>query len=153
MVARLTELARRNTAINIELFGRLNDGATSDQLRASAQRVLEHILFCDRLWVSRIAGEPVQQSATTLPDLRTLWESRKIQDKKIESVFCRPSIADTIVTYSTVGSQSRAEPVWVAGLRMFNHQTNHRWKIEAALDEALSIDSLLHDITVCTSAG
>ena len=148
-------MARTNTATNVELFGRLNELAAGAALPSdmclAAQRVLQHVLASDLLWLERLVdAQPSLQSieAVEYDSLSALWEVRKCVDDRIENLFREGSPFDAcrVLAY-------RAEFASVAAARMFTHQTHHHWKLQAALDrESPSIvlaEDLLRDLSTC----
>ena len=152
MMAEVEALIRRNSAMNIELFGRVNSDDIDLHLRHAAHTVLEHVLRSDRLWLSRITGRGSEVDVA-YRDLPSLWEARKDEDARIENVLLLGlGDVNTLIAYESARKQC-IEPVIVCVFRMINHQVNHQWKLEVACKRGragrITDNDLLRDVQRC----
>ena len=140
-------LARYNTVANQRLYeacARLDDA----ELRrprsgsfGSIHALLNHILLGDRIWMSRFEG-----GGRTTPPLNSilydefaaLRSARVEEDARIERFF---SAADAFalsrpLAYTNSKGEDYVDPLPVAVIHLFNHQTHHRGQVHTMLAQA-----------------
>ncbi|RCK49376.1 DinB family protein [Thalassospira profundimaris] len=106
----------------------------------SIMRTLNHILVGDRLWLSRLVGDPVAMPLDTIlfDDFDELREARITQDQAILD-FTDGLTADIIasdLTYQSVLAGAYTMPRDLILGHMFNHQTHHRGQVSNMVLEA-----------------
>jgi len=90
----------------------------------SVQGTLDHILFGDRIWLSRLLGETVEPEGALgveLPRIRARWEA--MADGWTDADIER------IVTFQRPDGSSYAEPVRDIVIHVVNHATLHRGQV------------------------
>jgi hypothetical protein len=156
MISRFAVLARSNSSVNADIFGRLNTTLSFNFKDASLHRavlsVLRHILTVDVALLKLAGATDFPFLYTSLPndhDLAALWRSRKLIDEQIEAMF-RPEQANHTGPFGV--DVARVSLVTIA--RMFNHQANHQWKLMVALDRqsqhSITAEQLEREATSCS---
>jgi uncharacterized damage-inducible protein DinB len=145
------EFVRVMATYNAEMNRRIYAGAArlSDAQRRedrglfwkSLHGTLNHLLWADRQWMSRLDGWPPNtvpnpQSPTLIEDFGQLRETRFEADRKIEAFAARIDEAwldQDLVWFS--GAAKKEMRMGKRGLMVhfFNHQTHHRGQAHAAL--------------------
>jgi uncharacterized damage-inducible protein DinB len=142
---------RGMAAYNSEMNRRLYAGAarlTEDQRREdiglfwkSLHGTLNHLLWADRQWMSRMDGWPPNtianpQSWTLFADFADLRAAREDADARIEAFAQRIDeawLSEDLVWFSgAAGRELRREKRGLL-VHFFNHQTHHRGQAHAAL--------------------
>ncbi|MEM7251057.1 MAG: DinB family protein [Pseudomonadota bacterium] len=111
----------------------------------SIEGTLNHILWGDRLWLSRLGdGEP--PNSQSMPDTtkeggewRALKRARAEQDAAISAwaASVEQSHLDSYFTYvSAAIGKEFTQNVGLLTIHMFNHQTHHRGQVHAMLTNA-----------------
>jgi len=105
----------------------------------SIMRTLNHILVADKVWLSRLTGQP--HGLTALDQVihesfSALNAERAIEDKRI--IACVEGIGDEafgqMLRYRTMTDGKETETEIGATLtHLFNHQTHHRGQVHAML--------------------
>jgi uncharacterized damage-inducible protein DinB len=145
------EFARTMAAYNSEMNRRIYDGAarlTDEARRAdvglfwkSLHGTLNHLLWADRQWMSRMDGWPPNTvpnplSATLHADFEGLRAARVEADARIEAFADRIDeawLSEDLVWFSgAAGREMRREKRGLL-VHFFNHQTHHRGQAHAAL--------------------
>ncbi len=110
-----------------------------------------HLLVCDRLWLARFAATPMPYSrldeeiCATWDELR---EQRAFTDDAIDAFVASLSeerLDSTLHFVSLSNPQPRQLPLWVAVQHLFNHQTHHRGRITALMEQG-SLDCGVTDL-------
>jgi uncharacterized damage-inducible protein DinB len=145
------QFARTMAAYNSEMNRRIYQGAarlTDDQRRQdvglfwkSLHGTLNHLLWADRQWMSRMDGWPPNTvpnplSATLFDDFEGLRAARVAADARIEAFAQRIDeawLSEDLVWFSgAAGREMRREKRGLL-VHFFNHQTHHRGQANAAL--------------------
>ena len=111
----------------------------------SIEATLHHILWADRLWLSRLGGGPPPRAAS-MPETASEggdWESLKTQ--RLEQDAAITAWADSVeqahldgtLTYvSKAIGKEFTHNIGILTIHMFNHQTHHRGQVHAMLTAA-----------------
>jgi uncharacterized damage-inducible protein DinB len=111
----------------------------------SIHATLNHLIWADMMWMSRIAGTPVPeqlgipQSTALYEDWPTLTSERSRFDKVIADWAAGVTDADLsgdLVWHSAAVGRELQKPRWICITHMFNHQTHHRGQVHAMLTAA-----------------
>jgi uncharacterized damage-inducible protein DinB len=103
-----------------------NTGSSFPSLLAT----LAHVLGCQRMWLSRLAGRPLDRvpGIDDFPDADSLaagWA-----DTAAEMEFFLASLSDdqlaAEITWSNTKGQTFTRPLWQPVLQLVNHSTYHR---------------------------
>jgi uncharacterized damage-inducible protein DinB len=105
------------------------------------QRTLGHILWGDRIWMSRFAGWPkpeggIKESGSIFAEWEALKPARIETDTGIEAwaASVDPAwLAGNLSWYSGAAGREMTKPTWTLVAHMFNHQTHHRGQAHALL--------------------
>ncbi len=143
-------LAAYNAAMNKRTYAgaaRLSDDDRRRDQGAffkSLQGTLNHLLWADRMWMSRFDGWPqpgvlLRDSPGTIDDFDLLQAERETADRGILEWSTR--VSPEFLTGDTAwfsGATQRDMKAPTAGLvvHMFNHQTHHRGQAHALLTRA-----------------
>ena len=110
----------------------------------SIEETLGHILWGDRVWMSRFAGTPSpepgkKRSLSPIED----WEELKAARIDFDKVILRwtSSLADEwfdgdLAWFSGAAQRELRRPRWILVAHFFNHQTHHRGQVHAMLTAA-----------------
>ena len=104
----------------------------------SIHALLNHILLGDRIWMARFegAGSTTPTLSTILydefPALRT---AREQEDDRIERFFenSDAAVLHRRLAYTNNQGKSYVDPLPVAAIHLFNHQTHHRGQVHVML--------------------
>ena len=149
--AYVQRMARYNRWQNESLFDaadRLPDEERRRERGAffgSIQRTLSHLLWADRIWMSRFTADVqkpeggIAESTGLYPDWDGLKRERKAFDRAI--VAWADGVDETWLAAGQVynsGATNRdwRRPRWVLVTHMFNHQTHHRGQVHCMLTQA-----------------
>jgi uncharacterized damage-inducible protein DinB len=108
----------------------------------SMQRTLSHLVWADRIWLARFAGEPFDDpayGADQYTDFPTLVREREAADMRIldwAGQLTPQWLDDRIVYRSAADGRLRALPNWVAAVHLFNHSTHHRGQLTTLITQA-----------------
>jgi len=143
-------MARYNRWQNANLYGAA--GALSDAERrrdrgaffGSIHATLNHLLWADRIWMSRLAGTPhpdggIPESVALYGDWDELKRERKAFDAVVIDWADRldaASLAGELAYYSGAAKRELRKPTWLLVTHMFNHQTHHRGQVHCMLTQA-----------------
>jgi uncharacterized damage-inducible protein DinB len=144
-------MAEYNHWQNENLYGaadQIGDAARKEPRRAffgSIHATLNHLLWADQIWMSRLAGTP-KPKVPTIPESVGMFESwddlkreRAAFDRAIIDWAERvdPAWLDGDLTwFSTVVGQELTRPKWLLVTHLFNHQTHHRGQVHCMLTQA-----------------
>jgi uncharacterized damage-inducible protein DinB len=148
------EFARTMAAYNAELNRRVFEAALrlSDEERRADRGVfwksihgtLNHVLWADRIWLSRFGvGEkppiPIQQSDKLVESFGELWAQRQSFDQVIVGWAGRLREHDLdgdLAWYSGAVGREMVKPTALVVMHIFNHQTHHRGQAHALITRA-----------------
>ena len=146
MLSYFQRFARYNQWANGRLYAACADLSDADRKASrpaffgSVHRTLNHILLCDRMWLSRLGvGELIVEPLDTelYTDFEELRRQRVMQDTVIlEYVAAQDeaAIAGT-KTYANTSGQPQKTPHAVILQHFFNHQTHHRGQVHDMLSQ------------------
>ena len=148
--AYVQRMTRYNRWQNENLYGVADRLPATERQRergaffGSIHKTLSHLLWADRIWMSRFTDVPkpqagIPESVSLYPD----WDNLKSE----RAVFDRTMIdwADTIgddwlatdqTFFSAATKREWTRPRWVLVTHMFNHQTHHRGQVHCMLTQA-----------------
>jgi uncharacterized damage-inducible protein DinB len=107
----------------------------------SIHGTLNHIMFGDLAFLSRLTGNPPQvpemntEFATSFDELR---RKRSALDERIAAwtqTLTPEWLASSLTYTSKVDGRSRTIPHWILLTQMFNHETHHRGQITTLLTQ------------------
>jgi uncharacterized damage-inducible protein DinB len=149
-VAYVERMARYNRWQNENLYGAA-DGLTDEGRRhergawfGSIHKTLSHILWADRIWMSRFSDTPappggIPGSVALYPEWAGLKRERTAFDETIVAWAGRidPAWLGGDLTWFSNAIQSEVtRPKWQLVTHFFNHQTHHRGQVHAMLTQA-----------------
>ncbi|RIJ25892.1 damage-inducible protein DinB [Henriciella barbarensis] len=110
----------------------------------SIHETLAHILWADRIWLSRfgMCEKPTCAGHETLKlwaDWEVLQADRMEMDDVIDTWtdgFSESDLRDRLEWYSGAAERTLSKPVWLLVTHIFNHQTHHRGQVHAMLTAA-----------------
>lgn len=105
---------------------------------------VNHLLWADRLWLSRLAGTPrpaggIADSVTLTPTVATWGAERFRTDGRITLWAGEVTAVDLVgdlVWISGVTGREERRPMGLVAMHLFNHQTHHRGQVHAMLTAA-----------------
>ena len=148
--AYVQRMARYNRWQNENLYG-VADTLSDDERRkergawfGSIHKTLSHLLWADRIWMSRFADWPKQTvgipgSVSLFPDWDNLKAERKDSDAKLidwADTLDAAWIEGDLTWLSGAINREVSKPRWQLLLHFFNHQTHHRGQVHAMLTQA-----------------
>jgi len=148
--AYIQRMARYNRWQNENLYT-VADGLSDDERRldrgaffGSIHGTLNHLLWGDRIWMSRFAGWPkpdcgARESPALIPDWNDLKQARIAADASLIDWADRldPDWIKADLTWiSGVTQRVMTKPRWQLVTHFFNHQTHHRGQVHAMLTQA-----------------
>lgn len=162
--------AQYNSWFNGQLYDcveRLDDAERKRDRGAffrSIHDTLDHILLCDRSWLSRIERSALPfaslANADLIPDLRDLAQGvtqdfealrskRRATDTVLEAFVheLTPEILEEDLEYKNSKGTDFANPLWHVVAHIFNHQTHHRGQVTALLSQT-GIDPGMTDFLI-----
>jgi uncharacterized damage-inducible protein DinB len=149
-IAYVRLMARYNRWQNESLYGAA-DGLTDEERRrergaffGSIQGTLSHLLWADRIWMSRFAGLPkpeggIKESPSQYPHWAELKRERAVFDDTIAGWADRldPAwLSGDITWYSGAAKAELTRPKALLVAHFFNHQTHHRGQVHCMLTQA-----------------
>jgi len=143
-------MARYNAWQNDNLFGAamtLDDTARHASRGAffgSIHATLNHILWADRMWLSRFGqGEAPEGGIAGSVTLVAEWEAMCAARRKADTLMvdwadalAAEDLAGDLVWHSGATGLEMTRPRALCVMHMFNHQTHHRGQIHAMLTAA-----------------
>jgi uncharacterized damage-inducible protein DinB len=143
-------MARYNAWQNRSLYGAadtLDDAACRQDRGAffgSIHATLNHLLWADRMWMSRFAGtaRPAETIATAV-DMIADWETLKMARAEFDTIIedwaagIDPDwLAGDLTWFSGAVNREISKPTAFVVAHFFNHQTHHRGQVHAMLTAA-----------------
>ena len=122
-------MARYNRWQNENLYGAADTLSDAERRRdrgaffGSIHATLNHLLWADRIWMSRLAGTPPPDGG--IPE-SVDWADR----------LDAASLAGELAHYSGAIKREVHKPTWLLVTHMFNHQTHHRGQVHCMLTQA-----------------
>jgi len=141
-------LARYNHWMNERLYALLADVPDVERKRdrgaffGSMHRTLNHLLWGDRMWLSRFIDKPCTApafGADMYDDFAELCRERDATDGDIAGWARQVTsewLASTLTYTSKVDGRTREIPAAVATIHMFNHATHHRGQLTTLIRQA-----------------
>lgn len=149
-VAYVQRMALYNRWQNENLYG-VADGLSDEERRrergaffGSIHKTLSHLLWGDRIWMSRFAGTPkpevgIRESVSLYPQWEPLKRERAAFDAVIIDWAERldPSwLAGDLTYFSGAANKELTRPAGMLVTHFFNHQTHHRGQVHCMLTQA-----------------
>jgi uncharacterized damage-inducible protein DinB len=149
-VAYVQRMASYNRWQNDNLIGvadRLSDAERRLERGAffgSIQGTFSHLLWADRMWLSRLAetekpAAGLTESAQLYPD----WDAFKSGRADCDAIILEWShnlsddrLKTNLTWFSNSVKAELSKPLWLVVTHFFNHQTHHRGQIHAMLTQA-----------------
>lgn len=143
-------MARYNRWQNENLYGTADGLSDEDRQRergaffGSIEKTLNHIVWADRLWMSRFGGSQPPQggipaSVSLVPD----WKELKVQRAQVDGEIIRwaeslspDRLSGDLTYYSVTAEREISGPRWTFVSHFFNHQTHHRGQVHCMLTQA-----------------
>src|SRR5205085_3030953 len=143
-------MARYNRWQNDNLYAIADALSDAERKRArgaffgSIHATLNHLLWADRIWMSRLAGTPrpeggIPESVATYGDWSELKRERAAFDKVMLDWADRldaAALAGDLTWFSGAIKAEVRKPKWLLVTHMFNHQTHHRGQVHCMLTQA-----------------
>ena len=110
----------------------------------SIRATLNHLLWADRIWMSRFAGGPapeggIAQSVGLTPTIAVWGAERFATDGRITlwaEALRAVDLTGELTWYSGAAGREMSRPVQDLVVHFFNHQTHHRGQVHAMLTAA-----------------
>jgi uncharacterized damage-inducible protein DinB len=148
--AYVQRMARYNRWQNENLYGAADALSDAERQRTrgaffgSIHATLNHLLWGDRIWMSRLAGTPrpeggIPQSVSLYADWNDLKRERAAFDTVIvdwADELEDASLAGELTWFSGAIKAEVRKPKWLLVTHMFNHQTHHRGQVHCMLTQA-----------------
>jgi len=148
--AYVQRMARYNRWQNENLYGAADALSDAERQRTrgaffgSIHATLNHLLWGDRIWMSRLAGTPrpqggIPQSVSLYADWNDLKRERAAFDTVIvdwAEQLEDASLAGELTWFSGAIKAEVRKPKWLLVTHMFNHQTHHRGQVHCMLTQA-----------------
>jgi uncharacterized damage-inducible protein DinB len=148
--AYVQRMARYNRWQNESLYGAADTVSDAERRRArgaffgSIHATLNHLLWGDRIWMSRLAGTAkpeggIPQSVSLYEDWNDLKRERAAFDAVIVDWADRledTSLEGDLAYFSGAIKADLRKPKWLLVTHMFNHQTHHRGQVHCMLTQA-----------------
>ncbi len=143
-------MARYNRWQNENLYGVADRLSAEERGRergaffGSIHKTLSHLLWGDRIWMSRFSNVPkpqagIPESVSLYPDWDNLKAERATFDQTIIdwANTIEQSWLDAEQTYYSAATKREwTRPRWMLVTHMFNHQTHHRGQAHCMLTQA-----------------
>ena len=143
-------MARYNRWQNENLYGVADTLTDAERRRergaffGSIHATLNHLLWGDQIWMSRLAGSPrpeggIPESVSRYPQWDDLKRERGAFDQTIIdwADHLDPAwLAGDLTWYSLAAKTELSNPRWLLVTHMFNHQTHHRGQTHCMLTQA-----------------
>ena len=148
--AYVQRMARYNRWQNQNLYG-VADQLSDDERRrergaffGSIHATLNHLLWADRIWMSRLAATPpptggIPESVSLHGEWSELKRERTAFDAGMVDWADRldaTALGDDLTWFSGAIKAEVTKPKWLLITHMFNHQTHHRGQVHCMLTQA-----------------
>jgi uncharacterized damage-inducible protein DinB len=147
--AYVQRMARYNRWQNANLYGVADQLSDEERRRergaffGSVHKTLSHLLWADRIWMSRFAGLPppeggIAQSVSLYPDWPVLKRARAEFDDTIVGWADRLPhdwLDHDLAWFSKSAARDLVQPRWALVTHFFNHQTHHRGQVHCMLTQ------------------
>lgn len=144
------DMARYNRWQNGNLYGVAEPLGDAERRRdrgaffGSIHATLSHLLWADRIWMSRLAGMPrpeggIPESVSLYSDWNELKRTRATFDAVMVDWADGLDVASLdgeLTWYSGAINAELRKPIWLLVTHMFNHQTHHRGQVHCMLTQA-----------------
>jgi uncharacterized damage-inducible protein DinB len=144
------DMARYNRWQNGSLYGVAEPLGDAERRRdrgaffGSIHATLSHLLWADRIWMSRLAGMPrpeggIPESVSLYSDWNELKRTRATFDAVMvdwADGLDAASLDGELTWYSGAIKAELRKPIWLLVTHMFNHQTHHRGQVHCMLTQA-----------------
>src|SRR3954462_13675656 len=148
--AYVQRMARYNRWQNQNLYGVADTLPDEERRRergaffGSVHKTLSHLLWADRIWVSRFTDVPppeggIPESVALYPDWDGLKRERASFDETMIAWADRldaSSLAGDLTWDSGAQKRKVTKPKWILLTHIFNHQTHHRGQVHCMLTQA-----------------
>jgi len=110
----------------------------------SIHATLNHLLWADEMWMSRLAGTPrpvatsIAESLSRYDDWAELREERVRFDGVISGwadALSPEDLAGDLTWHSGAINREMKKPMWQLVVHLFNHQTHHRGQVHCLLTQ------------------
>lgn len=149
-VAYVQRMSRYNRWQNENLYGvadRLSEAERRKERGAffgSIHNTLSHVLWADRVWMSRFADWPkpeggIPQSVSLFPEWAGLKTERNDSDIRLidwADTLDPVWLKGDMTWFSGAINREVTKPRWQLLAHLFNHQTHHRGQVHAMLTQA-----------------
>lgn len=110
----------------------------------SIMATLNHLLWADRVWLSRLAGEPAPPGGTdkgvALTPTPAVWGAERFRTDGRLVLWAQGlravDLTGDLHWRSGAAGRSVARPIGLVVTHLFNHQTHHRGQVHAMLTAA-----------------
>ena len=109
----------------------------------SIHATLNHLLFGDSIWMSRLEGRARPEGVFPGTDLCGDWDKLKRERAAMDQRILAwaggldvSALAGELVWLSSLQDSQVNKPIWLAVTHFFNHQTHHRGQVHAMLTAA-----------------
>jgi|ERR1700719_3282649 len=148
--AYVERMARYNRWQNENLYSAADRLSETERCRecgafwGSIHNTLNHLLWGDRMWMSRLTGSPrpsvgIADSGSLYADWTALKAERIRFDQTIidwADTIAPSWLAAEMTYYSLPVQRDVTQPHWVLVTHLFNHQTHHRGQVHCMLTQA-----------------
>ena len=141
-------LARYNRWMNERLYAVVHELSPDERTRdrgaffGSMHRTLNHVLWGDRIWLSRFTNQPYAVpafGADMYADFAELTRERAATDTAIlnwTGSLTPEWLAGSLEYRSASDGKLRRLPHWIAATHMFQHATHHRGQLATLIKQA-----------------
>ena len=143
-------MARYNRWQNENLYGVADSLADAERRRergaffGSIHATLNHLLWADQIWMSRLAGSPRPEGGIPESVSRhAQWSDLKRERGAFDEIIIEwadhldPAwLAGDLTWFSVAAKTELSNPRWLLVTHMFNHQTHHRGQTHCMLTQA-----------------
>ena len=149
--AYVRRMARYNRWQNQNLYSVANELSDEERRRergaffGSIHKTLSHLLWADRIWMSRFSPE-VEKPQAGIPESVSLypeWDGLKRERVTFDEMIVgwadklNPAwLVGDLTWYSGAAKRDVTKPKWQLVMHYFNHQTHHRGQVHCMLTQA-----------------
>jgi len=108
----------------------------------SVHGTLNHLLWADRIWLSRFAGTEPSSAPDIASSVREVddWDALKRERVRFDAVIAdwaaglgARDLEGDLTWFSGAAGREITRPLWLLVAHLFNHQTHHRGQVHALL--------------------